>query len=1148
MANNRRRVVKGIIAAASLGTFIYGYYGTVDKILRPSVTIYGPDKIDGPEVRYVYSSCLGCNVRCGIRVRIINVNGVQIVERIEGNPYHVYNRAVLPEKQIKRYNPLPYSFSARESLKYTGTLCARGQDGIHYLYDPYRVVKPLKRAGPRGSGRWKTISWEQLIDEIVNGGVIEETGERLPGIRELFTYGVLRDARFEDPNNILSRMKEDVNQILSNSSHLTFDELRKKIEEFKSKWEAELNTKGLTLSDILIDPDRPDLGTKANQIVFVRGRGQGHSDDFSQRWVAAIGSINWLRHTSSCQLGYYAGNRIWAGYTDINPDVRGAKVLIMAGAQIGRLHPGATGQGLIIERAAEGELKVYYVNPVAPRGDCNGNFIWVPIKPGTDAALAMAMVRWIIENGRYNKIFLESPNEESAKKKGEIVYTNATWLVITEDGHPRGGTFLRASDIGKGEKNQYVVVYNGELVPYDTVDEAELFYAGKVKLSTGEEVEVKTALQILKDEAFSRSIEEWCEICGVPVETVVRMAFDFTNAGRAASTYIHRGVGMQPNGEYSVWAYRTLDLLIGNYHRRGGLMARADTTNYNGALYNTGPSNFGEPVKWGPPIDRHGVAYEDTLEYWVRLKRDGNAYPAKRPWYPLTPEESYTEIFAGIDEGYPYPVKALFMYYANPVLAANFGIKFIKVLRDTEKLPLFVAITTTINETFLYADYIIPDTTYLETGTLGIQYLYASSAGVRYAEAWRVPVVPPMTMKIGEDPNGYPRYSSLWEFLIDLAKKLGTPGYGERSIPGVKETRYEGKWFPLHSIWDYIMRVYANGAVDAVKKGLIPEQVPVDDVKFVEENYWIARFKDIVPSEWPWIAYAMARGGVFTSYDESYDENGVVKRKPKRTLLEFWDEKLAMTRNSVTGQRFYGGPKYFPPATYAPIEAKTTEKWLQGTPLREIWPEDRYPFLVIMPGSPLYTKHRSQFYYWMKQIMPRNYAVLHPRDAARLGVDTGDIVKIETPNGYVETPVLVEPTTAPGIITIPVGMGRWADTAISKPEYFEIREKELKELIEAIPEKTEIPEDAVNPLKVLPEISKKTLFTKSNKEFYESSLAIDEWRFNGITLNVIASSDPSLKDWPLLSWVGASQVYFYTPAKVTKTGEKEKITFTNMIW
>jgi len=1142
---SRRSFVKGVIGLAAAGTFAAGYASVIDRIIKPTYTPIKPDPSIDEGAKVVYSSCLGCNVRCGIRAKVVERDGVSVVERIEGNPYHPYNRVVDPSSQYTRLDPLPYNTPARESLRYVGTLCARGQDGIHYLYDPYRIKSPLKRAGPRGSGKWKAISWEQLIKEVVEGGVVEETGEKIPGIKEIFVYGILKEAGIQDPNSVLSEIKKDVDTILQNAPKLTAEELKSEIERFKEKWAKQLGEKGIKLDQILANPDMPDLGFRSNQLVFVRGRGQDHADSFYQRWTYAFGSVNWLRHTSACQLGFYCGNRIFAGYADLNPDARGARVLIMAGAQIGRLHPGATGQGMIIERAAKGELKVFYVNPVAPRGDCGGNFEWVPIKPGTDAALVLAMIKWIIDNKRFNKAFLESPSEEAAKSKGEIVYTNATWLVITEKGHAKEGTFLRASDVGLGDAAKYVVYSDGLKVHTD-VKEAELLYSGRVKLASGEEVEVKTALKILYDEASSRSLEEWSKICNVPVQTIVRMAEAFTSVGRAASTYIHRGVAMQPNAEYTVWCYRALDLLIGNYFAKGGLMGRASTTNYNGYLYNVGASGFGEPVRFGPPIDRHGASYESTLEYWLRSKSGSSPYPAKRPWYPLTPEESYTELFAGISEAYPYPIRALFLYYANPVISANYGLKFIEVLKDTSKLPLFVAVTTSINETFLYADYIVPDTTYLETGTLGVQYLYASSAGVTLAESWRTMVIPPLTDEIGRDQSGRVRYASMWEFLIDLAKSLGMPGFGEGGIKGVKGTKYEGKSFPLNSLWDYIMRVYANAAMDAVRRKIVPSEISGEDMKFVEENYPIAQYKDIIPDEWPYVAYVLARGGVFTTYKESYDEKGFVKRTPPRTLLEFWDEKLAQTRNSITGKRFYGGPRYFEPSTYAPTSIQSEDRWLPGTPLRRIWSESEYPMLIVPNGSPLFTKHRSQFYYWLKQIMPRNFAIIHPEDAAKLGLVSGNVVKIETPTGTLETPVLVEPTVAKGVIAIPVGMGRWVENIVTKPKYF--RSVELQRLIDDLPAEVTLPKEAVNPVEKLPEVVKKILFTKSQAAYYETGLSYDEWRFNGITPNPVSSTDPSLGSWPLLSWLGASQVYFYTPARISKTDKSEKIEFTQAIW
>jgi anaerobic selenocysteine-containing dehydrogenase len=46
------------------------------------------------------------------------------------------------------------------------------------MYDPGRVRHPLKRVGPRGSGRWKRIPWEQATREVADAmlDTIEQDG------------------------------------------------------------------------------------------------------------------------------------------------------------------------------------------------------------------------------------------------------------------------------------------------------------------------------------------------------------------------------------------------------------------------------------------------------------------------------------------------------------------------------------------------------------------------------------------------------------------------------------------------------------------------------------------------------------------------------------------------------------------------------------------------------------------------------------------------------------------------------------------------------------------------------------------------------------------------------------------------------------
>jgi anaerobic selenocysteine-containing dehydrogenase len=47
-----------------------------------------------------------------------------------------------------------------------GRLCGKGIAGLNHLYNPERILHPLRRAGKRGEGRWKKISWDEAFQEI----------------------------------------------------------------------------------------------------------------------------------------------------------------------------------------------------------------------------------------------------------------------------------------------------------------------------------------------------------------------------------------------------------------------------------------------------------------------------------------------------------------------------------------------------------------------------------------------------------------------------------------------------------------------------------------------------------------------------------------------------------------------------------------------------------------------------------------------------------------------------------------------------------------------------------------------------------------------------------------------------------------------
>ena len=79
-----------------------------------------------------YTTCYMCACRCGIKVHLQDGR----LRYIEGNRDHPINR---------------------------GVLCAKGSAGIMTALSPARLRGPLKRTGPRGSGTFEAISWEEAL-------------------------------------------------------------------------------------------------------------------------------------------------------------------------------------------------------------------------------------------------------------------------------------------------------------------------------------------------------------------------------------------------------------------------------------------------------------------------------------------------------------------------------------------------------------------------------------------------------------------------------------------------------------------------------------------------------------------------------------------------------------------------------------------------------------------------------------------------------------------------------------------------------------------------------------------------------------------------------------------------------------------------
>jgi len=92
------------------------------------------------------------------RVRPAPLPTRQIATACELCPNKCAILAEVAGNRVRKLNPNPASPKSR------GMLCARGNAAIRSVYDPDRVKQPLIRAGARGEGTWRAVSWDEAFD------------------------------------------------------------------------------------------------------------------------------------------------------------------------------------------------------------------------------------------------------------------------------------------------------------------------------------------------------------------------------------------------------------------------------------------------------------------------------------------------------------------------------------------------------------------------------------------------------------------------------------------------------------------------------------------------------------------------------------------------------------------------------------------------------------------------------------------------------------------------------------------------------------------------------------------------------------------------------------------------------------------------
>lgn len=868
---------------------------------------------------------------CGGRCGVkAKVRGGQLL-KLDGNPYHPCNRS--DETRVA------FTRAPTDARLEFGALCAVGQAAIQTLYDPYRIQHPLKRVGPRGAGRWDVITWDQAFSEI--------------GAR--------------------------INALIPFGERLTRD----------------------------IDPANPDLGKIANGLVYLEGDAVDRS--LSERiFKSGYGTANHGLEADSLRaesrrvataLTTWDHVTSTQGPDDFVTDFGRAAYTLVFGANPVEASPSLARRitDLRDPRRAGGAGRVVVVDPRFSNSAARADQ-WVPIKPGGDSALALGMARVILAASRHNAAYLANANKAAATMASEPCYTDATWLVVVEPMHPHEGAWLTPAEAGlSGVANPAnpvcIRASDGAPVEVQTGAAATPVIGRLEPADTGADfvtvngLRCRTAFSLYRAAVFERTLDQYAAASGVTAAVITQLANDFIAAGRRASAWAGRGASQTTRGTYAQLAVLALNWMVGNVDYAGGLTRGGGTW---GAVTATGGVNTaavtGGATPTGPRIDRAGAPYSADRSYFA-------GFPATRPWFPLASGGNAQELLPSIAQGYPYAVKALITHGSVwPYDVPGGKAVWERTVSNESALPLLVAISPVFDEVSSWADYVLPDATWLESwgfastgpevttrGAAVQQPLVGALDGVAIGGNARQVFDPSAT-------NAYtpalPDTRMLADILIGLAKGISP------AFPGVGANAF-GAGLNLDRAWDFYRHQFSNLARN-VGTALTGAAITAGEI--------------------------LARGGAFAAPATAYDAaNPALLGTRYASVLHFYAPKLAAATNAITGRRLRA------------VAHHDVARHADGRAVRD----GAFPLQLITYTQALRGTTATHASPWLMGIQPRNFVELAEPDARAAGVETGDRVRLTSasnPAGVVGVAKVIK-GLRPGVVAVSNNYGHWEGSA-----------------------------------------------------------------------------------------------------------------------
>ncbi|MFO7955230.1 molybdopterin oxidoreductase family protein [Thioalkalivibrio sp.] len=755
------------------------------------------------------------------------------------------------------------------------------------------------------------------------------------------------------------------------------------------------------------DPKRFALFTGRDQMQALTGL-----------FAKQFGTPNYAAHGGFCSVNMAAGMiyTIGGSFWEFGgPDLERSKLFVMIGtAEDHHSNP----LKVAISKFKRQGGRFISINPVRTGYSAIADE-WVPIRPGTDGALLLALIHEIMSKGLYDRDFL-------------VRYSNAGQLVNMDEDSDAFGMFLRAdSPPADGCYDAQDQLWwdrkTGRPVQTHTPG-ADPYLLGEFTLKDG--TRTKPAFQLLQDRVAEYT-PEWAErITGISAEDIRRLAHEMgvtardqrielpiawtdswgeeheSVTGNPVSFHAMRGLAAHSNGFHTIRSLSILMSLLGTIDRPGGFRHKAPFPRPIPPCARTpkGP----EGVQPGKPLDGMVLGWPaDPDDLFVDDKGEPVRLDKAFSWeYPLAVHGMMHNAITNAWRGDPYPIDTLLIFMANMAWNSTMNTEEVrKMLNDKDdngeyKIPFLVVADAFQSEMTAFADLILPDTTYLERHDVMSMLDRPISEFDGPVDSVRIPVVPPK----GE-------CKPFQEVLIELGSRLKLPAFvnekGNRKFRDYPDFVINYETEPGSGI-GFLAGWRGKGG----EKSLRGEPNPNQWEMYAQNN---CVFQYELPRSYQYMR----------NWNKGYlewSQRNRITRFGEPILIHLYSEVLMKFRAAAQGK----GPSRKAPAHlakrvetffdplpfyYDPLEYQTTNK-------------HTYPLAAITQRPmAMYHSWDSQNA-WLRQIHAHNLLYVNARTAHAAGIQDEDWIWVESQWGRVRCMAKYSEAVEPGTV--------WTWNAIGK--------------------------------------------------------------------------------------------------------------------